>query len=514
MAKTATSVPTTAASTVSQDDTAEMDAHSKSGDIPPNKLPDAFCLQSPQKCNISNDTTVESVDFVKVDKCPDFGARYPDVEFSCSDHIDLESRSEKACSLTEGHDTISQIANNTAVTVVPPPPAPPPPPNGYSSFSNVFSPSKPLIRPTLKMRPLFWKKIVLEGTCEDTKPENFWSTSKEPSIDADELERLFGVSASLDSEAVQFSKAPKHGKGKQVGKVLDDKRSRDVAIKISRLQMSMEEVQEAIYKMDAKKLGLDRLQGLYDMRATEKELSEIKRFKQENKHVVLDKPEEFLLQLAEVHSLQDRLECWIFTERFTETMFNLHQQMNSLMSACSELRHSEHLHAVLRLVLAAGNYMNGCTPRGQADGYKLDILTKLRDVRTKRKLNTRMIIIIVPLPSTQDKSGNLLQYIVRQYCRRSEDCCDPDGHQFRLPASELMKTARQACLKDSRKSVHSMGEGLKRVKGLVQTVLEGSEAAMVTSFRCKMKPFLFHGKQHLSNLTKNAVTAIFRRRHM
>ncbi|CAH1269927.1 FMN2 [Branchiostoma lanceolatum] len=467
---------TTTAALVSRDDTVKMATQLESGDTPPNKVYNASYIFSPQKCNISNDVSMESVDFVKTDKCPDFGARYRDKDFSCSEDIEIESSSEKACLLTGGHVPILQIASNTGGAIVPPPPPPPPPPSGYSSFSNVFSPTKPLIRPKSKMRPLFWKKIVFEGTSEDKQPESFWGTSKEPPIDADELERLFGVTASLDSEAVQFSMSPRHGKGKQVGKVLDDKRSRDVAIKISRLQMSMEEVQDAIYKMDAKKLDLDRLQGLYNMRATEKELSEIKRFKQENKDIVLDKPEEFLLQLAEVHSLQDRLECWIFTERFTETMFNLHQQMNSLMSACSELRQSEYLHAVLRLVLAAGNYMNGCTPRGQADGYQLDILTKLRDVRTK------------------DKSGNLLQYIVRQYCRRSGDCCDPDGRQFRLPSPELMKTARQTCLKDSRKSVHSMGEGLKRVKGLVQKLLEGSEASMVTSFRCKMKPFLFHAE--------------------
>ncbi|XP_019628787.1 PREDICTED: formin-1-like [Branchiostoma belcheri] len=468
IAETALFRPTTKESTVSKDNVGKMDIHVESGDTSPNKVCDVLCIPSSQK---RDDVTVESVDFVKVDKCPGFGARCPDsdVGFSSSDHTDFESRPGKPSLMTEGH-----VANNTAGAIVPP--APPPPPSGYSSFSNLISPTKPLIRPKLKMRPLFWKRIVLEGTSEDKKPENFWSTTTEPSIDTDELERLFGVSARLDSEAVQFSTSPKRGKGKQVGKVFEDKRSRDVAIRISRLQMSMEEVQEAIYKMDAKRLDLDRLQGLYDMRATEKELAEIKRFKQENKQVVLDKPEEFLLQLAEVHNLQDRLECWIFTERFSETMFNLHQQMNSLMSACSELRHSEHLHAVLRLVLAAGNYMNGSTPRGQADGYQLDILAKLRDVRTK------------------DKSGNLLQYIVRQYCRRRGDGCGPDGHTFRLPTQELMKTAREACLKDSRKTAHSVGEGLKRVKGLVQKVLEGSEASMVTSFRCKMKPFLFHAE--------------------
>ena len=38
---------------------------------------------------------------------------------------------------------------------------------------------------------------------------------------------------------------------------------------------------------------------------------------------------------------------------------------------------------ILALVLAYGNHMNGNTQRGQADGFHLDVLLKLRDVKTK-----------------------------------------------------------------------------------------------------------------------------------
>ena len=39
--------------------------------------------------------------------------------------------------------------------------------------------------------------------------------------------------------------------------------------------------------------------------------------------------------------------------------------------------------AVLSLVLAYGNYMNGNTIRGQADGFQLGVLLKLRDIKNK-----------------------------------------------------------------------------------------------------------------------------------
>ncbi len=42
---------------------------------------------------------------------------------------------------------------------------------------------------------------------------------------------------------------------------------------------------------------------------------------------------------------------------------------------------SDSLRTVLELILAFGNYMNGGTQRGQADGFHLEILTKVKDVK-------------------------------------------------------------------------------------------------------------------------------------
>ena len=43
---------------------------------------------------------------------------------------------------------------------------------------------------------------------------------------------------------------------------------------------------------------------------------------------------------------------------------------------------SEPLKTVMEMILSFGNYMNGGTQRGQADGYDLGILAKLRDVKS------------------------------------------------------------------------------------------------------------------------------------
>lgn len=35
------------------------------------------------------------------------------------------------------------------------------------------------------------------------------------------------------------------------------------------------------------------------------------------------------------------------------------------------------------MILACGNYMNGSTPRGQADGFAIEILPKIKDIKGK-----------------------------------------------------------------------------------------------------------------------------------
>lgn len=59
---------------------------------------------------------------------------------------------------------------------------------------------------------------------------------------------------------------------------------------------------------------------------------------------------------------------------------------------------SESLKKVLAIILALGNYMNGGNrQRGQADGFGLEILPKLRDVKSKGKKNINKQFLIVYL---------------------------------------------------------------------------------------------------------------------
>lgn len=56
------------------------------------------------------------------------------------------------------------------------------------------------------------------------------------------------------------------------------------------------------------------------------------------------------------------------------------------------LQDSETVKRVLGLILAFGNFMNGGNrTRGQADGFTLDILPKLKDVKSSVSKGGRML---------------------------------------------------------------------------------------------------------------------------
>jgi formin 2 len=67
------------------------------------------------------------------------------------------------------------------------------------------------------------------------------------------------------------------------------------------------------------------------------------------------------------------------------------------------------LKEVFAIILTLGNYMNGGNmSRGQADGFGLEILPKLKDVKSK------------------DSKITLLHYIVKMYMKKIENPFEPN----------------------------------------------------------------------------------------
>jgi len=79
--------------------------------------------------------------------------------------------------------------------------------------------------------------------------------------------------------------------------------------------------------------------------------------------------------------VEERLKCWQFQRNFATHCFDIKKPLGKLKECCIELKVSSFLSHIFGLVLSCGNFLNGGTNRGQADGFLPDILIKLVDTR-------------------------------------------------------------------------------------------------------------------------------------
>ncbi|KAM7336564.1 hypothetical protein ACRRTK_005057 [Alexandromys fortis] len=281
------------------------------------------------------------------------------------------------------------------------------------------------IEPCRPMKPLYWTRIQLHSK-RDSSPSLIWEKIEEPSIDCHEFEELFSKTAVKErkkpiSDTISKTKAKQHtmhgeilgsraihltpdsvessqnastvlvqcpGEGIfPVVKLLSNKRSQAVGILMSSLHLDMKDIQHAVVNLDNSVVDLETLQALYENRAQSDELEKIEKHSRSSKDKEnaksLDKPEQFLYELSLIPNFSERVFCILFQSTFSESICSIRRKLELLQKLCETLKSGPGVMQVLGLVLAFGNYMNaGNKTRGQADGFGLDILPKLKDVKS------------------------------------------------------------------------------------------------------------------------------------
>ncbi|XP_072265188.1 formin-2 isoform X2 [Pyxicephalus adspersus] len=280
----------------------------------------------------------------------------------------------------------------------------PPVPAGLLAMglSNEKGTRKAAIEPTKPMKPLYWTRIELHGKRDFSSPL-VWESVSEPKVDAHELESLFSKTA-IKEKKKPISDTITKTKSKQVVKLLSNKRSQAVGILMSSLHLDMKDIQNAILKMDYSVVDLETLQALYENRAASEEQEKIEKHfkasKMKENSKPLDKPEQFLYELTTIPNFSERVFCILLQSTISESISAIHRKLELLQKVCKILKEDLAVLRVLGLILAIGNYMNGGNrTRGQADGFALDILPKLKDVKSNNAGKEECVFI---LPEPQD----------------------------------------------------------------------------------------------------------------
>ncbi|XP_030027501.2 formin-2 isoform X2 [Manduca sexta] len=394
-------------------------------------------------------------------------------------------------------------------------PGPPPPPS--SSLGPVPFPAPPVggwnmqrstlrktpVKPAAPMKPLYWTRILAAPPVSSCQGESEPS-SKPLWLEIDETP-LDNIDEFTDLFSRQVVKAPAKKKVEvktkiQPVKILDSKRSQNVGILAQSLHVEFSEIENAIYNFDTSVVSLEALQQIYELRANEEELSMIKEHLKSKPDIPLDRPEAFLHDLSGIPNFAERISCFMFQADFEDSISTTMHKLDNLKHTCEFLTTSESLKKLFAIILTLGNYMNGGNgQRGQADGFGLEILAKLKDVKSKQSNVT------------------LLHFIVRTYMRR---CGGALSGACALPVPEPGDVARAAALdfNDVAAHLNDLDKQLKACKGKTKKVIEsdtqsrnvaeehqGSETKKDNTdvFKEKMTTFIYAAEEKLKTENEN-----------
>ncbi|KAL5009280.1 hypothetical protein ScPMuIL_014861 [Solemya velum] len=374
-----------------------------------------------------------------------------------------------------------------------PPPPPPPLPGGGPPPPPPLpgGPSKPIVNTRSKMKPLFWQRLQVH---ELKMPKNkeyenvkvLWEDLDEGELNVIEFDDLF-CKPPLDNTRKSVSSKPK-SKSKQVAKLLDGKRSQTLGILVSSLRMDISDIENAILTFDTSQLDQEKLRAIYENRAMSDEMEKIKAHIEKSPDLPLDKPEQFLHDLSLIPDYSERIFCFIFQQAFQESISVIDNKLNNLKITCETLMKGSTVRHILGIVLAMGNYMNGGNrTRGQADGFMLDILPKLRDVKSK------------------DNRMNLIQYLVASYVAKYEKKEDSGTDKIKLPIPDTSDISQASLVnfEDIEKELRRIKKDFDSAEIRANKVIMSASEKDLQPFKDIMISFFTKGKQDLKEQEDN-----------
>ncbi|XP_078505411.1 uncharacterized protein LOC144763565 isoform X2 [Lissotriton helveticus] len=347
---------------------------------------------------------------------------------------------------------------------------------------------KKLINPRRPMKTLYWTRILLSDRRDSSNPI-VWENIDELDLDLLELEVLFGKMAAKELKK-PIPDVITTTKSKQVVKLLNSKRSQAVGILMSSLHLDMNDIQHAVLNCDESVVDLEALRALFENRAQPEELVLLQnhaKLTAESKNAQsLDKPEQFLYELSLIPNFYERTFCILFRDTFLDTLPSIHRKIELLRSVCEILRNGPAVHKVLGVILTFGNYMNGgIRSRGQADGFTLDFLPKLNDVKST------------------DKSHTLLSFIGSFYLRHIHKPCGLEENNF-LFQPEAMDVFPLPSPEDLFEVSHMKFEDLQKDLQKLKNDLKACETEAKKVNTCSLVEHMYPFQEYMDTFIQKA----------
>ncbi|XP_044470668.1 formin-like protein 6 [Mangifera indica] len=345
-----------------------------------------------------------------------------------------------------------------------------------------------------KLKALHWDKV--RATSDRA---TVWDQLKSSSfqLNEDMMETLFGCNSmnSVPKEATRKSVLPPV---EPENRVLDPKKSQNIAILLRALNVTRDEVSEALLDGSQESLGAELLETLVKMAPTKEE--EIKLREYSSDISKLGTAEQFLKTVLDIPFAFKRIEAMLYRANFDTEVKYLRKSYQTLEAASEELKNSRLFFKLLEAVLKTGNRMNVGTNRGDAKAFKLDTLLKLVDIKGTDGKTTLLHFVVQEIIRSEGAGTNSTnENAENKISSAREDDFKKQGLQVVAGLSRDLGNVKKAAGMDSdvlSGYVTKLEMGLEKVR----SVLQYERSDIQEKFFNSMKMFLKEAEEGISRI--------------
>ncbi|XP_078163941.1 formin-like protein 8 [Carex rostrata] len=321
-----------------------------------------------------------------------------------------------------------------------------------------------------KLKPLHWDKVKASSD-----RAMVWDQLKSSSfqLNEDMIEALF-VNNKTIAAPKEANKRAAVAPYKQEERVLDPKKSQNIAILLRALNVTLEEVTEALLDGNPECLGTELLETLVKMAPTKEEELKLRNFSGDLSK--LGSAERFLKAVLDIPFAFKRVDAMLYRANFETEINYLKSSFQTLEAACEDLRNSKMFLKVLEAILRTGNRMNVGTNRGEATAFKLDTLLKLSDVKGTDGKTTLLHFVVQEIVRSEETNGEQKLQNVQNFPR--EEQFRKQGLRVVSGLSNELSNVKKAAGMDSdvlNGYISKLETGLERTKSVIQVERQGTE---------------------------------------